>query len=71
MHGARLSLKFLYKKKQRKKQSERLQKIQNREARVITRSPYDILSSSLFDELNWEILSTNRVKQKAMLIHKP
>jgi hypothetical protein len=35
-----------------KKQSEKLQKLQNRAARVITRSFYDISSSSLLEELN-------------------
>ena len=49
-----------------KKQSEKLQKLQNRAARVITRSSYDISSSSLLEELNWESLSTKRLKQKAM-----
>jgi hypothetical protein len=53
-----------------KKQSERLQKLQNRAARVITCSSYDVPSSSLLDDLNWQILSANRFKQKAMLMHK-
>jgi hypothetical protein len=51
-----------------KNQSEKLQKLQNRAARVITRSSYDISSSSLFEELNWESLSTKRLKQKAILM---
>ena len=53
-----------------KKQSEKLQKLQNRAARVITRSSYDISSSSLLEELNWESLSTKRliIKQKAILM---
>ena len=52
-----------------KKQSEKLQKLQNRAARVITRSSYDISSSSLLEELNLESLSTlKRLKQKAILM---
>ena len=51
-----------------KKQSEKLQKLQNRAARVITCSSYDISSSSLLEELNWESLSTKRLKQKAILM---
>ena len=51
-----------------KKQSKKLQKLQNRAARVITRSSYDISSSSLLEELNWESLSTKRLKQKAILM---
>ena len=51
-----------------KKQSDKLQKLQNRAARVITRSSYDISSSSLLEELNWESLSTKRLKQKAILM---
>jgi hypothetical protein len=42
------------------KQSEKLQKLQNRAARVITHS--------LLEELNWESLSTKRLKQKAILM---
>ena len=51
-----------------KKLSEKLQKLQNRAARVITRSSYDISSCSLLDELKWETLSSNRLKQKAILM---
>ncbi len=49
--------------------SEKLQKLQNRAARVITRSSYDVSSSSLLDELNWDTLSTMRLKQKANLVY--
>ena len=48
--------------------SEKLQKLQNRVARVITRSSYDIFSCSLLDELNWDTLPTMRLKQKANLM---
>ena len=36
--------------------SDRLQKLQNRVARVITRSTYDISSSQLLDQLQWNTL---------------
>ena len=49
--------------------SEKLQKLQNRAARVITRSSYDVSSSSPLDELNWDTLSTMRLKQKANLVY--
>ena len=48
--------------------SEKLQKLQNRAARVVTDSPYDISSRSLLDELNWDTLSTMRLKQKTNLM---
>ena len=47
---------------------EKLQKLQNRAARVKTRSSYDISSCSLLDELNWDTLPTMRLKQKANLM---
>ena len=40
--------------------SDRLQKLQNRAARVITQSTYDISSRDLLDELQWNSLSINR-----------
>ena len=51
-----------------KKQSEKLQILQNRAARVITSSSYDISSSSLLEEHKWESLSTKPLKQKAILM---
>ena len=48
--------------------SDRLQILQNRAARVITRSSYDISSNLLLDQLKWNNLSVNRQKQKAILI---
>ena len=50
--------------------SDRLQKLQNRAARVITRSSYDISSNLLLDQLKWNNLSVNRLKQKAILMYK-
>ena len=50
--------------------SDRLQKLQNRAARVITQSTYDISSRDLLDELQWNSLSINRDKQKAIFMFK-
>ena len=50
--------------------SEKLQKLQNRAARVITRSSYDTSASILLNRLNWDNLSTRRKKLKAMLMFK-
>ncbi len=41
------------------KLSDKLQKLQNRAARVITRSSYDASSSSVLEELGWNNLYTN------------
>ena len=46
------------------------EKLQNRAARVITHSSYDISSNLLLDQLKWKNLSVNRLKQKAILMHK-
>ena len=50
--------------------SDRLQKLQNRAARVIAQSTYDISSRDLLDELQWNSLSINRNKQKAIFMFK-
>jgi hypothetical protein len=50
--------------------SDKLQKLQNRAARVITRSSYDASSNSVFEELRWNNLYTNRNMQKAILMYK-
>ena len=52
------------------KLSDKLQKLQNRAARVITRSSYDASSSSVLEELRWNNLYTNRNMQKAILMYK-
>ena len=49
---------------------EKLQKLQNRAARAITCSSYDIGTTSLLEELKWNKLVINRKKQKAILMHK-
>ena len=50
--------------------SDKLQKLQNRAARVITRSSYDTSASILLNRLNWDNLSTRRKKLKATLMLK-
>ena len=52
------------------KLSEKLQKLQNRAARVITRSSYDIPTDNVFERLKWNKLSSIRNKHKAILMHK-
>jgi hypothetical protein len=52
------------------KLSDKLQKLQNRAARVITRSSYDASSSSVLEELRWNNLYTNRKMQKSILMYK-
>ena len=48
---------------------EKLQKLQNWAARAITKSSYDVPSTSLLEELNWNRIFINRRKQKAILMH--
>ena len=50
--------------------SEKLQKLQNRAARVITKTSYNTNSSYLLNSLSWDNLSVRRTKQKANLMHK-
>ena len=45
--------------------SDKLQKLQNRAARVITKSPFDTSSNRLPSTLDWERLSLRRKKPKA------
>ena len=47
--------------------SDKLQKLQNRAARVITKSLFDARSNHT---LSWERLSLRRKKQKALMIYK-
>ena len=49
---------------------EKLQKLQNRAARVITKSSYNTNSSFLLNSLSWDNLSVRRTKQKANLMYK-
>ena len=50
--------------------SDKLQKLLNRAARVITRWSYDTSASILLNRLNWDNLSTWRKKLKATLMFK-
>ena len=50
--------------------SEKLQKLQNRAIRVITKSSYDTSSRFLLNSLGWDNLSVRKAKQKANLIYK-
>jgi hypothetical protein len=50
--------------------NDKLQKLQNREARVITKSQYDASSSDLFSKLGWDNLLTSRKKHKPILLFK-
>ena len=49
---------------------DRLQKLQNRAARVLTFSRYDADANRLFRQLNWKDLSTQFQIQKALMVHK-
>ena len=48
--------------------SEKLQKLQNRAARVITKSSYNTNSSYLLNSFSWDNLSVRRTKQKANFV---
>ena len=50
--------------------SEKLQKLQNRAIRVITKSSYDASSRFLLNSLGWDNLSVRRAQQKANLMYK-
>ena len=49
---------------------DRLQKLQNRAAGVLTFSRYDAYANRLFRQLNWKDLSTQFQIQKALTAHK-
>jgi hypothetical protein len=48
----------------------KLQKLQNRAARIITGANYSRRSSDILNELGWEKLSERRQKCKAVMMHK-
>ena len=50
--------------------SKKLQKLQNRAARAITVSSYNMNSSYLLNSLSWDNLSVRRIKQKANIMYK-
>ena len=49
---------------------EKLQKLQNRAARVILQANYEVYSSLLLETLKWHQLSLRRRKQKAIMMFK-
>ena len=50
--------------------ADKLQKMQNRAARILTFSNYEVRSSVLLDELGWERLEYVRLKQLAVTMYK-
>ena len=50
--------------------SDKLQKLQNCTARVITQSPFETCSNLLLAMLMWEKLSLRRKKQKALIMYE-
>ena len=51
--------------------SDKLKKLQNCAARVITKTPFDTSSTNLFSTLNWKRLSLRQKKQKALMMYTP
>ena len=50
--------------------SNRLQKLQNRAARILTFSSYDTSADPIFEQLNWKRLDTQRQIQVATMVYK-
>ena len=50
--------------------SDKLQKLQNHAARVITKSPFHASSNHLLSTLSWKRLSLQRKKQKALMMNR-
>ncbi|KAL9954240.1 hypothetical protein ACROYT_G041748 [Oculina patagonica] len=50
--------------------NDKLQKLQNRAARVITGADYQIRTNELFNKLRWSNLKEKRNKQKALMMFK-
>ena len=50
--------------------SDKIQKLQNRGGRIITRSDYSVRSSEILGRLNWERLSIRRSKHDVIMIFK-
>ena len=49
---------------------DKLQKFQNRAARVITGASYDVTSADVLDTLGWETLDAGRSRNRSILIYK-
>lgn len=50
--------------------ADKLQKLQNRAARIITSAPYSVHTCDVFSDLGWSPLAHNRKCQKAIMMHK-
>ena len=50
--------------------ADKLQKLQNHAARVITNSNYETKSASIFNMLNWDNLFNIRKKHRAIMMYK-
>ena len=50
--------------------NNKLQKLQNHAARVITKSRYDASAGPLLDMLGWDRVSISQIKQKAVVMFK-
>ena len=50
--------------------ADKLQKLQNRVARVLTSSSYDIAADFLLEKLGWRKLDTQRKLEKAVMVYK-
>ena len=51
-------------------QRDPLQKLQNRAARVITKSRNEIRSNNIFNDLGWDTLAVRRSKHISIMMHK-
>ena len=49
---------------------DKIQKLQNRAARIITGKTYDIRSSEILENLGWQTLLERRQSKKALFMHK-
>ena len=49
---------------------DKIQKLQNRAARIITRDSYDVRSKDILQKLNWSDLQRRRKIQKSILMYK-
>lgn len=52
-----------------KGQTDRLQKLQNRAARIITFQGYDVRSADLLERLKWDKLEVRRKKRMGLMMH--
>ena len=50
--------------------ADKIQKLQNRAAKILTFSNYEVCSNVLLDELGWERLETSSLKQLAICMSR-